>query len=79
MTPYFASLSDFLAMNGYARFVWPAFAVVLGVLVFAALYGRYERRAVLADIRRQERRRQAQAQEDTPSAAQASSNSRSTS
>lgn len=75
MTIYFASFSDFLAMNGYARFVWPAFAVVLGILLIAALYGRYERRAVLADIRRQERRRQALG--DTPQRAHASTDSRS--
>jgi heme exporter protein CcmD len=28
----FASFADFWAMGGYARFVWPCFALALGVL-----------------------------------------------
>ncbi|WP_439816667.1 heme exporter protein CcmD [Zavarzinia sp. CC-PAN008] len=29
-------LSDFLAMGGYAAFVWPAFAVAVGILALIA-------------------------------------------
>jgi heme exporter protein CcmD len=28
----FSTLGDFLTMGGYARFVWPCFALALGVL-----------------------------------------------
>ena len=40
------SLSDFLAMGGYAAYVWPAYGVTLAVLAGLLLWclGEYRRR-----------------------------------
>lgn len=40
MSPYFASLADFLHMGGYAGYVWPAYAAVAVVLVAVAVKSR---------------------------------------
>jgi len=64
MTLYFSSVSGFLDMNGYAPYVWPAWGVVLGLLLIQAFMAKRERRRILADIRRTERRRKAQQQAD---------------
>lgn len=52
----FESLADFWAMNGYAVYVWPAFAVVLGSLVSFALASVMERRRLLRHVAALERR-----------------------
>lgn len=46
------SLSQFLAMGGYAAFVWPAYAVTLIVLVGNVLAARASHRRALEDARR---------------------------
>nr|CBX81332.1 Heme exporter protein D [Erwinia amylovora ATCC BAA-2158] len=58
MTPAFSSWPDFFAMGGYAFFVW--LAVVFTLLSFAALVGHtcWQRRRLLADIRRRQAREQ---------------------
>ena len=38
--------NDFLAMGGYAAFVWPCFALVLAVLIGNAISARCLHRAV---------------------------------
>lgn len=48
----FESLADFLAMRGYARFVWPAYAVALGVLFFNVFGSRRALRRAQQDARR---------------------------
>lgn len=63
MTTYFASFSDFLNMNGYAVYVWPVWGLVLGALLLQALSVRKERRRILSDIRRMERRESVQPHE----------------
>ncbi|GBF57698.1 hypothetical protein PbB2_01367 [Candidatus Phycosocius bacilliformis] len=54
MTPQFASLSDFLAMGGYAPFVFGAWglsvAVIIGLIVRVIIHGRYQK-ARLAALR----------------------------
>lgn len=40
MSPYFASLNEFLHMGGYAGYVWPAYAAVFLVLSVIALRSR---------------------------------------
>ncbi|GEO81042.1 heme exporter protein CcmD [Pararhodospirillum oryzae] len=47
------SLRDFLAMGGYAAFIWPAYGltfVVLGGLIAHSLIERRRTRALLAQI-----------------------------
>jgi heme exporter protein D len=49
-------LTNFLAMGGYARFVWPAYGltlIVLGGLLFLSLRSYWARRAELAALERQ--------------------------
>lgn len=58
MTPAFSSLAAFLAMGGYAFYVWLAVAttvVVLGGLVGHTLW---QHRALLHTLRQQQRREQ---------------------
>ena len=46
-----SSLQHFLAMGGYAAYVWPAYAVFLLVLIADALAPAVRRRRVLRDLR----------------------------
>ncbi len=48
----FDSLGEFLSMRGYARFVWPAYAVAIGVLVYNVLGARRALRRGLEEARR---------------------------
>ncbi len=48
-----SSLQNFLAMGGYAAYVWPAYAVFLLVLVADVLAPTIRRRQVLRDLRAQ--------------------------
>ena len=45
-------IGDFLAMGGYARYVWPAYALSAIVLVYNAWSAVRLRRAQLASARR---------------------------
>lgn len=57
MTPAFSSLNAFLAMGGYALYVW--LAVVMALAVFGLLAGHtlWQRRVLFENIRRQHARR----------------------
>lgn len=52
-------MGNFLAMGGYAAYVWPAYAVFLVVLAIDALAPIAHRRRVLSDIRGRVQRRSA--------------------
>ncbi|SDW64715.1 heme exporter protein D [Aidingimonas halophila] len=52
----FDSVSSFLAMGGYAPYVWAAWGVTLALMVGAVLHARAERRWLLRDLHRRERR-----------------------
>ncbi|HFZ8994884.1 TPA: heme exporter protein CcmD [Citrobacter freundii] len=53
MTSAFHSWSDFWHMGGYAFYVWLAVAVTLLPLLILVWHTCWQRRALLADIRRQ--------------------------
>ncbi|MGA8278985.1 MAG: heme exporter protein CcmD [Rhodanobacteraceae bacterium] len=44
-------MADFLAMGGYAGYIWSAYAVFFVVLLFDALAPLVRRRRVLAELR----------------------------
>jgi len=46
------SLSHFLAMGGYAAFVWPSYAVTLIVIVVNVLAARASHKRALEEARR---------------------------
>lgn len=48
-------MSDWLAMHGYARYIWPSFGIALLVLV----YNVFSARALLRRVRGELRKRQA--------------------
>ena len=52
----FHSVSDFLAMGGYAFYVWLAYGVSLVVMVWLGVSGPLRRRQLLAEERRRQRR-----------------------
>ena len=52
-------MAEFLAMGGYAGYVWPAYAVFFLVLGAEALAPRARRRRVLAELRTRLKRRAA--------------------
>lgn len=56
MTPAFSSWSAFFAMGGYAFYVWLAVAFTVVPLALLAAYTRWQRRALLADVRQQQAR-----------------------
>jgi heme exporter protein CcmD len=49
VNPWFESWSEFLAMSGYGRYLWPSFALGFGVVALNA--------RALANARREARRR----------------------
>ncbi|MCY4766992.1 heme exporter protein CcmD [Klebsiella aerogenes] len=53
MSSAFHSWSDFWQMGGYAFYVWLAVAVTVIALLILFIHTRWQRRALLADIRRQ--------------------------
>ncbi|MGL5285621.1 MAG: heme exporter protein CcmD [Aeromonas sp.] len=52
----FASFADFLAMGGYAFYVWVAFGVTLILLLGLLLVTRSRRRHLLTELRRKQAR-----------------------
>jgi heme exporter protein D len=47
-------MSEFLAMGGYAAFVWPSYAVAVGALVVLAFVSLRQWRAAKAEVARLE-------------------------
>jgi heme exporter protein D len=47
-------MSEFLAMGGYAAFVWPSYAVAVGALVALAVVSLRQWRAAKAEVARLE-------------------------
>ncbi|WP_421330247.1 heme exporter protein CcmD [Aeromonas veronii] len=66
---HFASLSDFMAMGGYAFYVWLSFGLTLVCLVGIIISTRMKTRSLLAELRskqaREARRKAAQQMENT--------------
>lgn len=58
MTPAFSSFSAFLAMGGYAFYVWLAVITTAVVLMGLIGYSLWQHRALLQAVRRQQRREQ---------------------
>lgn len=52
----FASLQDFFAMGGHAPYVWSSWAVTALLLLGAVIHARAERRQLIRDLQRRERR-----------------------
>ncbi|WP_142501946.1 heme exporter protein CcmD [Klebsiella sp. 2680] len=53
MTPAFSSVTAFLAMGGYAFYVWLAVAATLAAFAFLTLHTVLQRRALFREVRRQ--------------------------
>ncbi|MCS0542135.1 heme exporter protein CcmD [Aeromonas veronii] len=66
---HFASFSDFIAMGGYAFYVWLSFGLTLVCLVGIIISTRMKTRCLLAELRskqaREARRKAAQQMENT--------------
>lgn len=66
---HFASFSDFLAMGGYAFYVWLSFGLTLLSLVGIVISTRMKTRSLLGELRskqaREARRKAAQQMENT--------------
>ncbi|EKP0247247.1 heme exporter protein CcmD [Aeromonas sp. 82P] len=66
---YFASFSDFMAMGGYAFYVWLSFGLTLVCLVGIIISTRMKTRSLLGELRskqaREARRKAAQQMENT--------------
>jgi heme exporter protein D len=45
-------MSDFFAMGGYAKYVWPSYALVIGAIVLNILWARRALKRARADARR---------------------------
>lgn len=56
MTPAFSSVSAFLAMGGYAFYVWLAVAATLAAFAFLTIHTVLQRRALFREVRRQQAR-----------------------
>ncbi|MEH8117890.1 heme exporter protein CcmD [Aeromonas allosaccharophila] len=66
---HFASFSDFMAMGGYAFYVWLSFGLTLISLIGIIVSTRMKTRSLLNELRskqaREERRKAAQQMENT--------------
>ncbi|MGG5824542.1 heme exporter protein CcmD [Aeromonas salmonicida] len=66
---HFASFSDFMAMGGYAFYVWLSFGLTLTCLVGIVISTRIKTRSLLGELRskqaREARRKAAQQMENT--------------
>ncbi|MFQ2183186.1 heme exporter protein CcmD [Aeromonas sp. s13] len=66
---HFASFTDFMAMGGYAFYVWLSFGLTLVCLVGIIISTRMKTRSLLAELRskqaREARRKAAQQMENT--------------
>ncbi|HHQ4599240.1 TPA: heme exporter protein CcmD [Aeromonas veronii] len=66
---HFASFSDFMAMGGYAFYVWLSFGLTLVCLAGIIISTRMKTRSLLAELRskqaREARRKAAQQMENT--------------
>lgn len=66
---HFASFSDFMAMGGYAFYVWLSFGLTLVCLVGIIISTRMKTRSLLAELRskqaREARRKAARQMENT--------------
>ena len=66
---HFASFSDFMAMGGYAFYVWLSFGLTLVCLVGIIISTRMKTRSLLGELRskqaREARRKAAQQRENT--------------
>lgn len=66
---HFASFSDFMAMGGYAFYLWLSFGLTLVCLVGIIISTRMKTRSLLAELRskqaREARRKAAQQMENT--------------
>lgn len=66
---HFASFSDFMAMGGYAFYVWLSFGLTLICLVGIVISTRIKTRSLLGELRskqaREARRKSAQQMENT--------------
>ncbi|WP_421195009.1 heme exporter protein CcmD [Aeromonas enteropelogenes] len=66
---HFASFSDFLAMGGYAFYVWLSFGLTLLCLIGIVISTRMKTRSLLGELRskqaREARRKAAQQMENT--------------
>lgn len=56
MKAAFNSWSDFFAMGGYAFYVWLAVAMTIATLALLAGHTLWQRRTLLAQVRRQQAR-----------------------
>jgi heme exporter protein D len=63
-----SALQGFLAMGGYAAYVWPAYAVFFVVLVADTVAPRLRRRRVLRELRARVARQNARLAHSPPSA-----------
>lgn len=52
MSDFFATLGKFFAMGGYARYVWPSYALVIAAIVLNILWARRALNRARADARR---------------------------
>lgn len=57
------NLQQFMAMGGRGIYVWSAYAVFAGVIVFNVLAPRWRRRQALRRVARQQRRQEALAEQ----------------
>jgi heme exporter protein D len=49
---YFDSFQEFLAMGGYAGYVWSAFGMTFGAMLILILMGLHRRKQILQDVKK---------------------------
>lgn len=62
----FDSLSALFAMGGHAAYVWPAWGVTAALLIGCVWHARAERRQLIRELKRRNRRERDAVKRDTP-------------
>jgi len=55
---YFESFADFIAMGRHGFYVWLAYGIALAIFVFNIVHPMLQRKKIIADLKRRERREQ---------------------
>ena len=56
MTPYFKSMSEFIAMGGHGYYVWLCYALTVIAILGLIIYTKNERKVTIQKLRRQHAR-----------------------
>lgn len=62
MTPYFETVAEFLTMGGHGFYVWLCWGIVVGSVLFGAVYTNLQRKRLIKQLKLNQKLKQARKQ-----------------